>query len=93
VREDDLVARFGGDEFAIVFADGTTLEGATPSLERIVAAIEEPVVTDRGTIMVSASVGLASGAATEVVQRADAALYEVKAAKRLPSTRRGAAAR
>jgi diguanylate cyclase (GGDEF)-like protein len=93
VREDDLVARFGGDEFAIVFADGTTLEGAAPSIERIVAAIEQPVVTERGTVMVSASVGLASGAATEVVQRADAALYEVKAAKRLPSTRRGAAAR
>ena len=41
----------------------------------------------------SASGGPASGAATEVVQRADAALYEVKAAKRLPSPRRGAAAR
>jgi hypothetical protein len=50
-------------------------------------------VTDRGTILVSASVGLASGPATEVVPQADAALYEVKRAKRLPSTRRGAAAR
>jgi diguanylate cyclase (GGDEF)-like protein len=93
VREDDLVARFGGDEFAVVFADGTTLEGAAPSIERIVAAIEKPVVTDRGTVLVSASVGLATGAASEVVQRADAALYEVKRAKRLPSTRRGAVAR
>ncbi len=44
-------------------------------------------------MLVSASVGLATGAASEVVQRADAALYEVKRAKRLPSTRRGAVAR
>jgi diguanylate cyclase (GGDEF)-like protein len=93
VREDDLVARFGGDEFAVVFADGTTPEGAAPSIERILGAIAEPVVTDRGTVNVSASVGLATGLAGEVVQRADSALYEIKRAKRLPSTRRSAVAR
>jgi diguanylate cyclase (GGDEF)-like protein len=88
VREGDLVARFGGDEFAVVFAEGTTIEGATPSVERIVAAIAEPVVCEAGTVMVTASAGLAAGLAHEVVQEADAALYEAKRAKSLPSTRR-----
>jgi len=93
VREGDLVARFGGDEFAVVFAEGTTVEGATPSVERILAAVAEPVHCERGVVSVSASAGLASGLAGEVVQLADAALYEVKHAKRLPSTRRSAATR
>ena len=93
VREGDLVARFGGDEFAVVFAEGTTVEGATPSIERILAAVAEPVHCERGIVSVSASAGLASGLAGEVVQLADAALYEVKHAKRLPSTRRSAATR
>jgi diguanylate cyclase (GGDEF)-like protein len=93
VREGDLVARFGGDEFAVVFAEGTTLDGAGPSVERIVAAIAAPVPCEAGTVVVSASVGLASGPPGEVIRRADAALYQVKRAKRLPSTRRGAPSR
>jgi diguanylate cyclase (GGDEF)-like protein len=88
VREGDLVARFGGDEFAVVFDEGTTVEGARPSVERIIAAIAEPVPCDAGTVLVTASVGLAAGLPDEVVQKADAALYEIKRAKQLPSTRR-----
>ena len=53
------------------------------------AAIAAPVPCEAGTVVVSASVGLASGPPGEVIKRADAALYEVKRAKRLPSTRRG----
>jgi GGDEF domain-containing protein len=100
VRDDDLVVRFGGDEFAIVFADrrrgdgagggpggglGTgPADGLSGPIERIVDAIEAPIVLGAGTtISVGASVGLATAVAGEVIHLADASLYEAKRRKRL----------
>jgi len=85
VREDDLVTRFGGDEFAIVFADGTPPEGVIASTERVRAAIEAPVVCPGGApvVQIGVSIGVATGLAGEVVGLADAELYEVKRSKQL----------
>lgn len=84
VRGDDLVARFGGDEFAIVFADGTTPEGVAASTERIRGAIARPITCEDGpTVTVGVSIGVASGLASEVVHAADASLYEAKRTKHL----------
>lgn len=53
VREDDIVFRYGGDEFVIA--------SAAPDLEnRIHRCFEEPVVTSRGLHHVSARIGMAS---------------------------------
>jgi diguanylate cyclase (GGDEF)-like protein len=83
VREDDLVVRFGGDEFAIVFADGTPPAGVERSTERIVEAIETPIpLGTLPTISVTASVGTATAAAGDAVRLADAALYRAKRKKR-----------
>jgi diguanylate cyclase (GGDEF)-like protein len=82
VRADDLVARYGGDEFAVVFAHQTPPDQASKLATRIVAAIEAPITLYRTfDIAVGASIGLATAAAATVVQQADAALYEAKAAK------------
>jgi diguanylate cyclase (GGDEF)-like protein len=79
VREDDLVARFGGDEFAVVFAEGTPADGVTRSAQRIVDAVGAPIrLGDDLTVTVGASLGLATGSAGEVVHLADAALYAAK---------------
>lgn len=84
VRGDDLVTRFGGDEFAVVFADGTPPAGVAASTERIRAALARPVACDGGPVVtVGVSVGVATAPAAEVVGRADAALYEVKRSKQL----------
>lgn len=83
VREDDLVVRFGGDEFAIVFADGTSSAGAMRSVDRAVHAVRRPIsCTPDRIVSVGASAGVASGRPAEVVRLADAALYEAKRARR-----------
>jgi len=84
VRGADLVTRFGGDEFAIVFADGTPPAGVAASTGRIRAGLSRPVTVPGGPVVtVGVSIGVATGPASEVVGRADAELYEVKRSKQL----------
>jgi diguanylate cyclase (GGDEF)-like protein len=79
VRADDLVVRFGGDEFAVVFADDTTPDRAAHLAERITEAVRAPIdVTPSLTVHVSASIGLATATADTVVHQADDALYQAK---------------
>jgi diguanylate cyclase (GGDEF)-like protein/PAS domain S-box-containing protein len=78
VREDDLVARIGGDEFAVLaeMADADTLEVLA---NRLLAAIGEPVVLDGRELRLSASIGIATGSgADELLRNADLAMYEAK---------------
>jgi diguanylate cyclase (GGDEF)-like protein len=83
VRKDDTVARIGGDEFAVLY-EGTDDSGTGVEVaERIVAAIEQPIVIGDHEIAVSGSVGLAM--ATDVGQdpadllsSADVAMYRAK---------------
>jgi diguanylate cyclase (GGDEF)-like protein len=83
VRADDLVVRYGGDEFAVVFAHQTPADGAAQLARRIVAAIEAPIALNRRlTITVGASIGLATASVDTVVHQADATLYHAKGAKR-----------
>ncbi|HLM64570.1 MAG TPA: GGDEF domain-containing protein [Acidimicrobiales bacterium] len=85
VREDDCVVRFGGDEFAVVFADGTTPDGVSRATERIAAAIGTPLEAAGGlTLAVTASIGVATAPPTEVVPLADRALYQAKARRDTP---------
>jgi diguanylate cyclase (GGDEF)-like protein len=94
VRADDLVVRFGGDEFAVVFADGTSPERAGLLAQRIVDAIGAPIAVDGAPrLTVGASVGLATADAAKVVRRADEALYAAKRAKHGPVASDGPDAR
>ncbi|HET6949055.1 MAG TPA: sensor domain-containing diguanylate cyclase [Acidimicrobiales bacterium] len=89
VREDDVVARFGGDEFAVVFAPGTSPDGVAASTDRMLDAIARPIVCDGGpTVVVGASVGVATGDPREVVRLADAELYDAKECRGLGSGER-----
>jgi diguanylate cyclase (GGDEF)-like protein len=83
-RETDVVARFGGDEFALVLPD-TGGEGAFAVGERIRDRIAEYkfLAGDGLDIHLTASVGVATlpdvaASAEELVQAADKAMYQVK---------------
>ncbi|MGH9113878.1 MAG: diguanylate cyclase [Acidimicrobiales bacterium] len=87
VRADDLVVRYGGDEFAVVFAHQTPVDGAAQLARRIVAAIEAPIALHTSLpITIGASIGLATASADTVVHQADTSLYQAKATKRRTSS-------
>jgi diguanylate cyclase (GGDEF)-like protein len=83
-RETDVVARFGGDEFALILPD-TGGEGAFAVGERIRERIAAHIflAEDRLNIHLTASVGVATlpdvaASADELMQAADKAMYRVK---------------
>ncbi|MFI4924932.1 MAG: diguanylate cyclase, partial [Vicinamibacteria bacterium] len=79
-RRTDVAARFGGDEFALVF-DAASLADAKVVCERIRNVVERHA--DDGAPRVTVSIGLAEAGEDETVEsllkRADAALYRAKA--------------
>ena len=84
VRESDILARYGGDEFVVVLPE-TPPSGALVIAERIRKAIESHVfLRDAGLeARISASFGIASypdHALTPegLIQKADQAMYRVK---------------
>ncbi|MEO8484759.1 MAG: GGDEF domain-containing protein [Betaproteobacteria bacterium] len=82
-RRTDLAARFGGDEFAIVFAEAT-LDEAKSVCERIRGVVERHPGDDTPAVTISIGLAEASGgdSVETLLQRADAALYRAKAAGR-----------
>jgi diguanylate cyclase (GGDEF)-like protein/PAS domain S-box-containing protein len=84
VRPNDLVARFGGDEFVVLCA-GDGDEGRTARLvaDRIAQSLAEPMLTRSGPAFVTASIGIAGGTVCKddphaLLQRADTAMYQAK---------------
>lgn len=84
-RTEDVVSRFGGDEF-VILARNTTVEGARELAERVRRAVKRAEFAHEGRrIPVTLSVGVAATAgeptdsAEALFGAADAALYEVKA--------------
>jgi diguanylate cyclase (GGDEF)-like protein len=85
LRDGDTVGRLGGDEF-VVLAEGTSLvDGAVAVADRVLDVLSAPfeVPGTRMPLDVTASVGFAEGdrpSAGRLLQDADIALYEAKAA-------------
>jgi diguanylate cyclase (GGDEF)-like protein len=83
VKGNDMAARLGGEEFAVILP-GTDLEEAAIVAERLRTGLREsPVRVPDGELRITASFGVASYAdgmtATDLFAVADAALYEAKA--------------
>jgi len=83
MRESDLAARFGGDEFAALFED-TAGPQAEAAAKRILQTLAPPVDVHGHPVPAQASIGLAvvsdgSCGPDELLRRADAAMYAAKA--------------
>lgn len=83
LRSEDLLARFGGDEFVILLEDVESAEDAVNTARRICAAVEEPLVLSDGyEIVASVSVGVAltepGQTADDILRDADVAMYKAK---------------
>ena len=86
IRKSDFVARFGGDEFAIILND-TTAENSHSLVQRFLDLVCESAVPDAPPeLRVSCSAGyteVTSGDTVKtLIDRADAALYQAKHAGR-----------
>ncbi|GAA4024802.1 hypothetical protein GCM10022280_27120 [Sphingomonas swuensis] len=84
VRQSDCVARFGGDEFAVLL-ERVDLDLASETAARLTDALAGTQFTFEGrAIPLSAAIGIAEVEAEDtpeaVIARADRAMYEVKAA-------------
>ena len=82
IRAGDTIARLGGDEFTVLL-DGCTMDEALIVVERIHAALHEPLCVDGREMVVSPSIGIALGdeessLPEELLRRADVAMYVAK---------------
>jgi diguanylate cyclase (GGDEF)-like protein/PAS domain S-box-containing protein len=95
VRGADMVARIGGDEFAVLCEGLSASEQADVVARRVASALTESVDLDGDRWSVAASVGAAVDrggldSPEDLVDRADRAMYIVKLSRRDPAETDGA---
>ncbi len=104
VRPSDVVARFGGDEFAILLTGLTIPDEAELVAQRLLDALKVPFSASGRAVHLSASIGIATARSRSVsagtlMADADLAMYEAKTSGKgrfvafSPSFRKAAAGR
>lgn len=87
IRETDMAARMGGDEFTVILSNLEDIESAASMADKLIKAINQPIVLDGNTCHVGASIGIAAypyhaGNSNSLINAADSAMYQAKASGR-----------
>jgi diguanylate cyclase (GGDEF)-like protein len=85
LRENDVVARLSGDEFAVLLPELADVAAAVAVAERVLTALHAPFPVGDTTADVAASIGIAvapehGNSPTDLLRHADTAMYEAKEA-------------
>ncbi|MCP8884035.1 EAL domain-containing protein [Devosia sp. XJ19-1] len=84
LKEGDVAARFGGDEFAVLLPNAGVKDEVEDLAARLVAAMREPFLIEHDMFLIGASVGIAMAPGDGIrpdhlLRNADLALYRAKA--------------
>lgn len=83
MRNSDTIARFGGDEFAIILEDITGIDDIKMFVDKILAVLDKPFIIDSNEFYVTTSIGVSvfpndGNEAQSLLKNADAAMYRAK---------------
>lgn len=83
VRDSDIVARMGGDEFVIILNDLTNKEQVIPVVERLLKSLKESISFGSHECSIGASIGISiypgdGDNVDTLTRKADMAMYEIK---------------
>jgi diguanylate cyclase (GGDEF)-like protein len=83
VRDSDTVARLAGDEFTVILDNVGAIENVEAIVEKIIAAISQPIETQQATVHMTSSIGISifpdhGDDAENLLRKADIAMYKIK---------------
>ncbi len=83
LREEDTIARIGGDEFIVVLQNLSESHDAAKIARKIIEGFKEPFVIDHNTFYITCSIGISlyphdSTDDEELIKFADTAMYKAK---------------
>ncbi len=87
IKSNDIMARFGGDEFVIILDDIKNLENAISMTEHILNQLSLPFHLNDHEIFIGASIGIVLGSKdyqdpSHLLRDADIAMYQAKASNK-----------
>jgi diguanylate cyclase (GGDEF)-like protein len=88
MRAGDTVARTGGDEFVVILPQINKSSDAVEVASKLLESLRQPILVLGHTLNISSSIGIAllaegsSDNASELMKKADLAMYEAKRAGR-----------